>query len=451
MKIGPILLTVLWLAAPALAQAPQEPAPPAPPAPEAPTAVTPVALTLADALKRALEANPGVAQLRLDVSAAHAVTRQALASILPKIGFQGNYTRNDKEVTFGSGEDARTILAANDWSYRLTLNQPIWAGNRERKALQQSRLTEENARQGVLGAEDLLLLGVATDYLAVVEAEDLLVVEQRNLDLARRRRDQAQVFFDAGETTRVDVLRADADIKGVERRLATARQGREAAAGRLRLDLALEAPLTVQPPGEFLPPLLAEAELIAAAQAVRPEIAQARTNLEIARLEVAKQKGARLPVVTADGAWVKQRAAFPTDQYGQLSVRLSVPIWDSGEIKSKVVIAEERRRQAELALQQALQAVGEEVHQALVSHDAAEANLQLAREQLAAAEAEYNQATELYRAQELTSLEAQSAETSLAEARRTVATSQLDRDVAELRVWAAAGTLKKTVLVEGAQ
>jgi outer membrane protein len=438
------LFLALAFAVPAFAQDPAAPAPTT-------LSAAPVTLTLTDALKRALEANPAIARSRADIAASQALTRVTLSSILPQIGFQGNYTRNSDEVTFGSGSDARTILAANDWSYRLTLAQPIYAGNRERKALQQSRLSTEAFRQTLLSAEDQLLLGVASDYLAVVEAEDLLAVEQQNLDLARRRRDQAQIFFEAGETTRVDVLRAEADIKGAERRLATARQSREAAVGRLRLDLALEAPLDVKAPGRFLPALPAEPELVTAAQASRPEVAQAQANVEIARLEVAKQKNAVLPTVTADGAWIKQRAAFPTDQYGQFSIRLSVPIFDSGQIRGRVAIAEQRRQQAELTLQQVRQTVGEEVHQALVNLETAEANLQLSKEQLAAAEAEYNQATELYRAQELTSLEAQSAETSLAEARRTVANSQLDRDVAELRVWAASGMLKKTVSLEGVQ
>jgi outer membrane protein TolC len=410
-----------------------------------------VTLTLADALKRALTANLDIARSRADITAAQAQTRSIFASVLPQIGFQGAYTRNSDEISFGEGADQRILLAANDWNARITLAQPIYAGNRERKALQQSRLNEANLRQSLSSVEDRLLLGVAADYLTVVEAEDLLAVEQKNLDLARRRRDQAQIFFEAGETTRVDVLRAEADIKGAERRLATARQQREAAVGRLRLDLALEAPIEVKAPGKFLPDLPGEAGLIGAAQASRPEVAQAATNLEIARLEVAKQRGAVLPTVTASGAYVKQRASFPTDQYGQLSLNFSVPIFDSGQIRSRVAIAEERRRQAELALQQVRQAVGEEVHQALVNLQTAEANLQLSKEQLAASEAEYNQATELYRAQELTSLEAESAETSLAEARRTVANSQLDRDVAELRVWAAAGMLKKTVPLEGVQ
>ena len=446
MKSGPLLFLALAAAVPVWAQEPAAPAP----APGA-SAPAPVALTLADALKRALAANPGLGRSRADINAAQSQVDVAYSSILPHIGFKSNYTRNNKEVTFGSGKDAVTILPYNDWSYRFTLSQPIYAGNRERKAIQQARLSVESFRQGLLNAEDQLILNVTADYLGVLEAEELLGVEQKNLTLAQRRRDQAQVFFDAGETTKVDVLRAEADIKGAERRLAGARQTREAAVGRLRLDLALEAPIEVKAPGNLFQTLPPEADLVAAAEAGRPEVAQAVAALESARLEVQKQKNARLPVVTADGAWIQQRAAFPTDQYAQLTLNFSVPLFDSGEIRNRVAIAEQRRQQAELTVQEVRQSVREQVHQALVDLETAGANLRLSTEQLAASEAEYNQAIELYRAQELTSLESQQAETSLAETRRTVANSRLDRDIAELRVWAAAGMLKKTVPLEGVQ
>ncbi|HWN42181.1 MAG TPA: TolC family protein, partial [Thermoanaerobaculia bacterium] len=110
--------------------------------------------------------------------------------------------------------------------------------------------------------------------------------------------------------------------------------------------------------------------------------------------------------------------------------------------------AQERQRQAELQVQAIRQVVREEVRLALLDLETTGANLRLAREQLAASEAEYEQASELYRAQEITALEAEAAETSLAEARRDVATGELDRDVAELRVWSAAGLLKKTLAPE---
>lgn len=455
MNARPLLLILaLTAAAPALAQ---EPAPPVPssstnatvPGATVPGASAPVRLTLEEALRQALTDNTALGRARLEVNAQQSQTDVIRSGILPRVGIQGNVTRNDQSVSFGDGDDARTILAENDWSYRLTVSQPVFAGNRERKAIKQARLNIDIARQGVANTEEQVILDVARSYLTVVQAEELLAVEQGNLELARRRRDQAQIFFEAGETTRVDVLRADADTKEAERRIAVARQTRESAVGDLRLALAVEGPIEVAPPGDFLPALPGEAALVAEAESNRPEVLQALANQEIARLEVGKQKGAYLPVITADGALVKQRAAFPTDQYGQVSLRLSVPVYSSGELKARVALAEERRRQAELQVQEVRLVVREEVRQALVELETAGANLQLAREQLTAAEAEYAQATELYRAQELTSLEVESAETSLGDARRAVTIGELVRSLAELRTWAAAGLLKKTISPEG--
>ena len=420
--------------------------PPPQPPPDAPGQV----LTLSDAVRRALDANLTLQRSRAEVTASDLQRRTILAAVLPKVSLVGSTTQNSEEVSFGSEEDSRTILPSTDWSYRFTFSQPIYAGFRERRALQQARLGIETARQGVMDVEDQVLAGTVAEYLGVLEGEALLAVEQRNLELARNRQKQAQDLYEAGEITRVEVLRAESDIKAAERRIAAARQLRDAAESRLRLVLSLDGtgPLRVSEPGQLFPELPPEQALIAEAERIRPEVALAETNLEIARLEVLKQRGAILPVVSAEGGWVNQRSAFPTDQYGFFRLNVNVPLYQGGEVKARTAAAQERFRQAELLVEATRQVVREEVKLALLDLQTAGANLRLAREQLAAAEAEYEQASELYRAQEITALEAEAAETSLAEARRAVATGELDRDVAELRVWSAAGLLKKTLLPE---
>lgn len=407
------------------------------------------ALTLSEAIRRGLEANISLRRSRADVSVADLQRRTLLASVLPKVSILGNATRNSEEVSFGSDDDSTVILPANDWSYRLSVTQPIYAGFRERRALQQARLNVESARQGILDVEDQVLTSVVAEYLGVLEGESLLDVEQRNLLLARNRQKQAQDLYEAGEITRVEVLRAESDIKAAERRIASAQQLRDAAQSRLRLILALDGgPLRVAEPGELFPQLPPEQALITEAENVRPEVAQARTALEIARLEVVKQQGARLPTVAAEGGWINQRSSFPTDQYGFLTLNVNVPLYQGGEVAARIATARERLNQAQLVLEEVEQAVREEVRLALLDLQTADANLRLAREQLAASEAEYEQASELYSAQEITALESEAAETSLAEARRAVATGELDRSLAELRVWSAAGLLKKTLLPE---
>ena len=249
------------------------------------------------------------------------------------------------------------------------------------------------------------------------------------------------------------MLRADTDTKAAERALAAALQSRDLAASRLRLDLALDqlaaAPLQVASPELKFPPLPPAEELVAQAQANHASVQQADLALQIAQLETSKQGAARLPTVRAEGNVIKQRTSFPSDQTAALSIKLTMPIFDSGEISAKVAIARERQRQAEIALGEAKRQVREDVLQALLDLKTSETDLALAREQLAAAEAEYSQSFELYRAQEATSLDLQTSEGSLAAARRAVVNGTLNRDLAELNVWSAVGTLKTMILTEG--
>ncbi|HEV7517382.1 MAG TPA: TolC family protein [Thermoanaerobaculia bacterium] len=413
--------------------------------------MAPVTLTLNDALKRALSANPALGRARAQIGIAQAQAHLAISSILPRISLSGALVRNSLEAGFGSGKDRTIILAQNDWNYRVNLAQPIYAGNRERRALEQSRLAVTTAQESSRGAEENLLIAVVADFLGIAQGDALIAVEKQNIGLAGERHEQAQNLFEAGESTKVDVLRAEADTKAAQRRLAEAQRQRDQSESRLRVDLALDQPIRVGPPGAVFPRLPPEAALLAEAERQRPEVAEANLALESARLEVRKQRGGSLPVVTANGAYISQRSPFPADRYGQFSLNVNVPIFDSGEVKARVAVARQQELQAELRLAEVRQGVREDVRRARVDLAAAEASLVLARDQLTASEAEHAQASDLYRAQETTALDLAAAEASLADARRAVATGQLDRDLAELRVWAAAGLLKKTVFEEGAQ
>ena len=222
-------------------------------------------------------------------------------------------------------------------------------------------------------------------------------------------------------------------------------QQREHAASQLRIELDLDGPIEVETPARPLPQLPAETELIAAAIASRPDVEVAENNVRIAQLEVSKQRGFWLPTVRFDGGYVQQRSPFPAAQYSYGALRFTVPIFQSGEVVARVAGAKSQQKQAETMLDEAKINAREDVRRALADLRSAETGLQLAGEQLQAAQAEYEQAFELYRAQEATSLDVAASETSLADARRAVAEETLNRDLAELRVGYAAGQIKNAV------
>ena len=440
MKLRPLPCLLL---APALALAA-----PLPAAAQAPAASR-APLSFEEALRRALQANLGLGRARAEVAAAAAEKRGALSAVLPRLGASGGLIRNDREVAFGlPGVFSSVILPRSDWNLRLTLNQPIFAGLREQRAYQQAREGVRAAEQGVRIAEDRVLLKTAQDYLAVVGNDELVKVAEQTLALARQRLKQAQDFFEAGETTRVDVLRAESSVKTAERQLALARRDRETAAGNLRLDLDRDGDFTAEEPTATLPPHPDEALLLQRAEQNRGDVAQARTALRVAELEVSKQKGAYLPTVTADAGYLWQKTSFPTDRYGYAALRVDVPIWQSGEVGARVALAGERRRQASLSLQEAVRSAQEDVRRALLDLETANTSLALSQDQLQAAEAEYAQVFDLYRGQEATSLDIQSSEANLADARRAVIVSRIGKHLSELGVHFAAGDLKSAVLKE---
>ena len=406
-------------------------------------------LTFDGALRRALEVNNSVERARFDVDFAQAAQRGLLSAVMPRITLNGNLTRNSISQTFGGGGEEGgeefTILPRNDWAYQIILSQPIFAGRRELRAYSQAKIGVENAREGAQLTEDATLLRVASSYLAVVNADRRVEVEKRNIELAERRLAQAQAFFEAGEVTKVDVFRAETARKAAQRLLAVAVQQREHAAAQLRIDLDLDGPVEVTPPATELPPLPPVPELIARATGSRHDVDIAENNVRIANLEVKKQRGFWYPTVTFDGGLINQKTAFPADRYSYGALRFNVPLFQSGEVFARVAGAKSREKQAELALEETRLSAREDVHRALADLRSAQTGLQLANEQLIAAEAEYEQAFELYRAQEATSLDVATSEQSLADARRAVAEETLNRDLAELRVWFAAGSIKEAV------
>jgi len=407
-------------------------------------------LTLQQALTRALQVNNTIERARAEVNVVDQSRRQLLSAVMPRITTSGATTRNSDEVSFGNGNDARVVLPRNDWNYRIVLSQPVYAGRREFRAYSQAKLGVENAREAERGTEDAVLLRVASNYQAVVDAGQRIEVEKRNMELAELRRKQSQAFYEAGEVTKVDVLRAETAIKASQRLLAIAEQSRQTAVSTLRQDLDLDGDIEVTPPDRPLPALPSQTELEQRAAASRPDVAAARNNLVIADLEVKKQRGFWLPTVTFDGGWVNQKSAFPASRYSYGALRFNIPLLQSGEVEARVAGAKEREKQAQLALEDAQTGAREDVRKALIDLRTADTALGLAREQLAAAEAEYQQSFELYRAQEATSLDVATSETSLADARRAVAEETLNRDLAALRVWYAAGDLKPALGIQTA-
>lgn len=406
-------------------------------------------LTLKAAIERAFAVSPAALRADDEIEAAEAQRVATKSLVLPRINVTGSLVRNSEEVTFGSVEDSRTILPGTDWNARVTLQQPVYAGRREFRLYYQSKEGITLARDGKRATRDRIALRVIADYAAAVQARALIEVERQAASLAQKRIAQARSLFDAGEVTRVDVLRAETAHKAALRRVANAEAEAIQARSRLRMALAIdggdEALGALDETTEIGLPV-AGAESLEARALTRAEVKQAETNVRIAELEYLKQKGAYLPVVTADMGYIRQKSSFPSDSYSYAALRFTVPLFQGGEVGARMRVAAARQHQAEVTLAEARRQATEDVRQALSLLEVARRTKGLADDQVKAAEAEYAQARDLYEQREATALDLEAAEAALSEARRALIQARFAVLQAESSAWLAAGSLADAAL-----
>lgn len=399
-------------------------------------------LTLEEAFARALVENVAVASAEIEGLRAEERVRYYRSFVFPRLTLSGAYTVNSEEAAFGDGPDRRVIQPEQDWTVRLGFRQPIYAGAREWRAYRQAQIGVTQAADSRADVENQVLLSVGLDYLAAVEGQALVEAEQKTLELARQRLAQSRVFYEVGEVTEVDVLRAEAGIKAAERVLTAVSGERAKALGRLAVALALDQPVAVLDPGNFLPAMPEESALLTKAMAGNPTLAAAEKAIRVAELEVKLQQGAVQPVIYAEGGYQQQKRDFPSSDNAFLTLNVSVPLFVAGETRALVEDARQAERLTRLRLADLKRRLREDLHAALLDVETARRVLALAAEELAAASKERDQAFELYRAQEATTLDLEAAELSLAQARRTTVTADIDVKTAELRAWYFAGALR---------
>jgi outer membrane protein len=293
-----------------------------------------------------------------------------------------------------------------------------------------------------------MLLDVAGAYYGVLKAEKF--VEKSRASLKRMQHHLAVTEREASTRrtkanissllrARTLVSQARITLTRDENSVRIARQ-RLGLLSRIPEDAALAEPAPEQAPGETFD------ELKAAANVNRDDLASTKLNEKVAEENVTLVKGGYYPQAYAEGAlqYVDSHPATMTDgttYYG--GVRIEVPIFEGGLMRSELSEARSRRRQAELAVQYQQRAVETDVYEAYV-------NYQTVSSVRAAAQLQYNDARSNFDAVEglfgqglVSSLGLIDAQQALFLSERELVNATYDEQLAILRLRKSTGTLGK--------
>jgi len=423
----------------------------APAAAQSPAA--PLRLSFSDAVARAAGAAPAVTLAGYQTDQVRARVRQTRASLLPDFSATGSWvsqTLNPQAFGFKfPGLTLPRLLGPFDlYDGRLHLSQTLfdYAGRaRVRTARTQLAGAEADSTLAIEGAAQVT--GLA--YLRAARADAVAAARTADSALAAELVRLAQAQKDAEVGTQIDVTRAQTQLVAAEGALLVARNEQR----RSRIDLARSLGLSSDTPLELTDTLataLVQTDLpdgrdslVAVALAQRPDLAAGVARGRAAQQAARAISAERLPRLDLSASYGTIGLA-PLDGIAtrQVALQVTVPILDGFRREGRRAEQDAVVRGTDLRNEELRRQIAADVDAARLDLASAGEQQTIARERLALAQAELDEARERFKAGVAGNIEVIQAQSSLVRARDTDIDARFAAAAARVALARAAGVAR---------
>lgn len=313
--------------------------------------------TLKDALSSAYLFNPTLKAARAQLRATDEEVPRAKSGFRPTIN--GEITQTYQNIN--THPAAPGIEGDTDpRSYSVTFNQPLFRGFRTLNAVRGAEALVEAGREDLRVSEQQVLLDSVTAYVDVVRDQAVLALRQNNLRVLNEQLRAAQDRFEVGEVTKTDVAQARARVSGATSQISAARAN-------LQASRATYARLIGKSPGNLRDPGPARIgpssleDAIQVGEAENPNII-AQIFRERAQDHLIKQtKGELLPSVDLQANYSlgtgETSSNTKREEVTTITGVVRVPIYEAGEVSSRIRQTIETRSQIRFQIDEAREAV----------------------------------------------------------------------------------------------
>jgi outer membrane protein TolC len=303
---------------------------------------------------------------------------------------------------FGPNEQTFRATLTRENVMRFDISQPLYTGGRLSNAYAAQAAGEESSRLDLERSRQALVLEVYEAFYAALMNDQGIRVSEEGVTIAQKHMDLAKARFDAGSAARLDVLRAQVELSNAKAKLIRARSDADVAYQRVRTVLSLPQGEALQLAGSLdeipnVPPPAAIDSTLAA----RADIRSLGQQREAAQRLVSVTNAEMKPMLAFNGNYQYQEDGLSSLLQGsnrsyQFGVNFTVPLFNAPTVAARRGAATAQVRQAEHAMNAALDSARLEVASASRELDAAreivateENAVELARESLTIAEVSY--------------------------------------------------------------
>jgi outer membrane protein len=366
--------------------------------------------TMAQAVDLALEHSRKVKAAAADQRAMRSMQREAAAGFYPQASanaFLASQNMAPNIYTSAGDTMARSyqLFGTNRaQDMNLTVMWPLFSGGRTYYGYKAARSRADATALMREGTELDVAMQTRLDYIAAVREQENARVTG---DLVRQTEERLRVSreeFEAGRTARFTVLRDEAELANAAQLDTLARNQAALALVALKttLGLDLDSPITASEPLRYAPERVSVDEGVRAALAAHPEVRAAEKRAEAAQSDVRSAYGRYLPELSASWMYDWQRMRNRGDEMIErpegysVGLVLTVPLFDGFMRENAVGTARAREEQAKEQAILARQQIAKAVHQAALSLQAAESNVNASRKGVAQADEQFRIVRERY-------------------------------------------------------
>lgn len=320
-------------------------------------------LDLWDVYSLAVERTETLASQVENVEQAEAQQQQAFGAWLPQIFLNGqkNWVSGTSVNSNASNNFSQNTDAGG--SLYVSGSETIFSGLNQVAALQGAKANIDAQGFGLRNASSRLLLNVAQAFYSVLELQDALKTDLDSRDLTQKILDVQKNWVTIGRAQKSDMLtttaqlaQLDATIQNDRTQLTQAREMLAFLAG-IKPDAALQS----TDENYAAPPFsLEDAE---AKVGSRPDVRQAKANVDVAEAEVLQAHGLHLPTLSATGDYYLAADGGNNPPEWTVGLEASIPLFEGGQIVAQEREADSKRNQAELQWSQSQRSALEEIRQ----------------------------------------------------------------------------------------
>ncbi len=375
---------------------------------------------------------------------------KAISSILPSLTAEGSYTKYS-EGKISSITPFNVIQPDTSLNYSLRLSLPLYRGGREWSALRQAGYMLEAGERSVEITKEDLVMTVSQAYYGVLKIQKEKEIKEADLKRAEERSRVASARFKVGELTKAAVLRADAEVAGIQAELSRVNKELHIAGDRLARLVGLPPGFGLTEPSRKVVPSGGVDDFVRVALEKRSEYLKAGAELETAREGIKYAKGGHMPTLRLDGVYSGRdqdpfSSAFFNKESIYASITLSVPLYEGGLRVAEVREAESKYREAGLKRLSLMKDIALEVRDASYNIEAIESAIEFYGKEVSFAEENYNTVFKQFTYGLATNADVIDANSTLVTAQKSLSNSTIDLQLAIIELKRKMGIVLEEVI-----